>query len=299
MAWLQVHQTIKDHRKLLDAADALEIAPPHMMGMLISFWLWALDNAPSGKLSGISSRMIARAAQWDGEAEKLVETLIYAGWLDENEDRDLEIHDWYEYAGKLIDQRTAEKNRSQRRRAAAAAVKQPQDDHQATAGQPPDDRRSTDKRPQDDRQTTAGRVEKSRVEKSIDNIIPPTPSSEAGDGDNDIPKKSLIEERFAEFWAAYPKKVGKQNAIKAWNKIKPSAELHARIMGAVSQQKRSEDWIREHGRFIPHPTTWLNGGYWDNEEVIINADQRHEQSDRDTGRNWTPGFKSVDDDFGY
>ena len=39
MAWLQVHQTLKDHRKLFDAADQLEVEPPHMMGLLVSFWL--------------------------------------------------------------------------------------------------------------------------------------------------------------------------------------------------------------------------------------------------------------------
>ena len=105
MAWIQVHQTLKDHRKLFDAADELEISPPHMMGLLISFWLWALDNAPTGKLDGITHRMIARAAQYEGDAEKLAAALIRAGWLDEHEDGELEIHDWYEYAGKLIDQR--------------------------------------------------------------------------------------------------------------------------------------------------------------------------------------------------
>ena len=56
MAWLQVHQTLKDHRKLFDAADELEITPPHMMGLLVSFWLWALDNAPKGDLAGITPR---------------------------------------------------------------------------------------------------------------------------------------------------------------------------------------------------------------------------------------------------
>ena len=50
MAWIQVHQQLKDHRKLLAAADELEIEPPHMLGLLTSFWLWALDNAPSGSL---------------------------------------------------------------------------------------------------------------------------------------------------------------------------------------------------------------------------------------------------------
>jgi len=146
VAWLQVHQTLKDHRKLFDAADELEITPPHMMGLLVSFWLWALDNAPKGDLAGITPRMIARAAQWDGEPEKLAETLIRAGWIDENEDGTLEIHDWYEYAGKLIDQRQAEKERSARRRAAAAFVlgryaRRPDADRRTTAGRHANDRR--------------------------------------------------------------------------------------------------------------------------------------------------------------
>ena len=81
--WLQVHQTLKDHRKLFDAADQLEVEPPHMMGLLVSFWLWALDNAPTGSLVDITPRMISRAAQWDGDPEKLAKTLIRAGWIDE------------------------------------------------------------------------------------------------------------------------------------------------------------------------------------------------------------------------
>lgn len=196
MAWLQVHQTLKDHRKLFDAADELEITPPHMMGLLVSFWLWALDNAPKGDLAGITPRMIARAAQWDGEPEKLAETLIRAGWIDENEDGALEIHDWYEYAGKLIDQRQAEKERSARRRAAAASSSDDtQDDQTPTAGQPPDATPTTDGK---------SRVDQSREKKG--RVTPPTPSAE-GDGAG---KKSPIEVRFDEFWNAYPKKVGKQ-----------------------------------------------------------------------------------------
>ena len=64
MAWLQVHQTLKDHRKLFDAADQLEVEPPHMMGLLVSFWLWALDNAPTGSLAG---RSVGRRPRKAGE----------------------------------------------------------------------------------------------------------------------------------------------------------------------------------------------------------------------------------------
>ena len=160
MAWIQVHQQLKDHRKLLTAADELEIAPAHMLGLLISFWLWALDNAPNGSLSGISNRMIARAAQWERDPDDFVAALTAAELLKTTPDG-LEIHDWYEYTGKLIDKREAEKNRSRRRRAAAAA---------AAASAAPDDRRTTagqtEDEPQNDREPTAGRVEQSRVEQS-------------------------------------------------------------------------------------------------------------------------------------
>lgn len=61
MAWLKIYQSIRQHRKILDAADALEIAPPYMIGLLTSFWLWALDNAPDGNISEISARNIMPA----------------------------------------------------------------------------------------------------------------------------------------------------------------------------------------------------------------------------------------------
>lgn len=285
MAWLQVHQTLKDHRKLYDAADELEITPPHMMGLLISFWLWALDNAPSGDLEGITPRMIARAAQWDGNAENLTAALIRAGWLDEKADGVLWIHDWYEYTGKLIDQRQAEKERSRRRRAAAAA----------SADAPQTDGKTTDGRPADDRKKTEGRVDQSRVDKSRVDNTPPTPSGEG----SDAAKESPIAVRFAEFWSQYPKKVGKQYALKAWNKIKPDADLHERIMKAVGDQKRSEQWLRENGRFIPNPATWLNGGYWDNEIEEVTGDgvnSGHPQTGAGSGTDWGKGFKSADDD---
>ena len=283
MAWLQVHQTLKDHRKLFDAADELEITPPHMMGLLVSFWLWILDNAPTGSLKGITPRMIARAAQWDGDAEKLADVLIRAGWIDKTEDGALGIHDWYEYAGKLIDQRQAEKERSARRRAAAASSSDDApDDQTPTAGQPPD---ATP--------TTGGksRLDQSREKKG--RVTPPTPSAEGDDG----AKKSAVEVRFDEFWNAYPKKVGKQYALKAWNKIKPTAELHEAIMQAVDRQKRSDQWRRDNGRYIPNPATWLNGGYWENGEEVNTGEshQRAPQSQDNPGQNWGTGFKPADD----
>lgn len=168
MAWIQVHQQLKDHRKLLTAADELEIDPPYMLGLLVSFWLWALDNTPSGSLDGVNSRTIARAAQWNGNPDDFVAALCHAGLIDGEPGETMALHDWYEYTGKLIDQREAEKNRSRRRRAAAQA--EPADASRTTGKRPPDDRRTdrgqTEDRPQTDRKTTGGRLDQTRLEKS-------------------------------------------------------------------------------------------------------------------------------------
>lgn len=68
---------------------------------------------------------------------------------------------------------------------------------------------------------------------------------------------------FEIFWKAYPKKVGKGKAFESWQKIKPSAELQAKILRAVSEQSRSAQWQKENGQYIPNPVTWLNQRRWD------------------------------------
>lgn len=72
---------------------------------------------------------------------------------------------------------------------------------------------------------------------------------------------------FAEFWTAYPKKVGKDAAQKAFEKRKVDEKTLADMLSALEAQKLSDDWKKENGKFIPHPTTWLNQGRWkDGEE---------------------------------
>ena len=116
MAWLEIHQSLRDHRKTLEAADTLDVKPVTMMGMMVSFWLWAIDNVPDGDVSKIRPRTLARAAQWDGDPEEFIGTLVACGWLDKYEDC-LLIHDWHDYVGKLLERREQENNYKKRQRA--------------------------------------------------------------------------------------------------------------------------------------------------------------------------------------
>ncbi len=75
----------------------------------------------------------------------------------------------------------------------------------------------------------------------------------------------VIAKRFTEFWNAYPRKIGKGAALKVWERLKPTASLHSKMLKAIEDQKKSDQWRRDNGQYIPHPTTWLNQGRWDDE----------------------------------
>jgi len=73
---------------------------------------------------------------------------------------------------------------------------------------------------------------------------------------------------FSNFWDAYPRKVGKANAEKVWKKYQPPL---AEVLAAIEAQKQSDQWSRDGGKFIPHPTTWLNGKRWEDEVEVIES----------------------------
>jgi hypothetical protein len=83
--------------------------------------------------------------------------------------------------------------------------------------------------------------------------------------DGSSKKPSLIEERFDQWWAAYPRKVGKGNAKKIFLKIAPDKTLFEKMMTTLEKAKHCEQWTKEHGQYIPHPSTWLGQGRWDDE----------------------------------
>jgi len=72
---------------------------------------------------------------------------------------------------------------------------------------------------------------------------------------------------FEQLWQVYPRKIGKKAAYKAWlaAKDKPSID---RILAAVRSAMRSPDWIKDNGKYIPHPATWLNQGRWADEYTV-------------------------------
>jgi hypothetical protein len=88
-------------------------------------------------------------------------------------------------------------------------------------------------------------------------------------------KRKIIQytDAFLSFWAAYPKKVGKDAAWAAWRKRDGSRPDIAVILGAVQAQKLTEQWTRDGGQYIPNPATWLNQGRWQDEAAMVDPYQ--------------------------
>lgn len=81
---------------------------------------------------------------------------------------------------------------------------------------------------------------------------------------------------FEIFWKEYPRKVAKIKAKTSWDKIEMDKSVFEKIMQGLRDYKTSDQWEKDDGEFIPHPTTWLNQQRWNDEfetgygdEVVI------------------------------
>lgn len=101
-------------------------------------------------------------------------------------------------------------------------------------------------------------------------------------------KKKRIEqehtsaERFEVFWNSYPKKVGKRSALTKWQQLKPDLD---KCLAAIEHQRKSEQWRKDGGQFIPHPDTWLHQGRWDDGPKV--EKMKHTPATKQDPPSWT------------
>lgn len=86
---------------------------------------------------------------------------------------------------------------------------------------------------------------------------------------------------FDMFWNVYPRKIGKQRCINWFKSKKPSKELVEKMIITINLWKKTNEWLKENGRFIPHPYTWLNRGGW--EDIPVNNFPTYNDDDENGG----------------
>ena len=112
-------------------------------------------------------------------------------------------------------------------------------------------------------------------ESTVSHGEPPSESnpiqSESNPNPNTNPNPNPRETRgaaFEKFWSAYPRKEGKQKARSAFEKVTVSLDV---LLIALDAQKKSSQWTKDNGQFIPHAATWLNGKRWEDQLSVDRA----------------------------
>jgi len=176
VAWIESHQSLGNHPKLKRLARLLSITLPTAVGHLHYLWWWAEDYAQDGDLARYSAEDIADAAQWSGSPTALVEALCNSGFLDCAEDGSLRIHDWDDFAGKLIERRKADAARKKAARSIGPG---------ASNGTPPDVQRTSNGTPPDVRGMSSVpnlTVPNLRVPNNVESIETATQERDSGGG---------------------------------------------------------------------------------------------------------------------
>lgn len=81
---------------------------------------------------------------------------------------------------------------------------------------------------------------------------------------------------FDAFWDAYPRKVGKAKAEQAFKKVDAPVSI---LLSAIAEHKKTPQWQKDDGQFIPHPATWLNGKRWEDQVASIQETGRQLDDD--------------------
>ncbi len=263
-----------------------------LIGHLMELWWWAIDNVGvDGRLTEMTHKEIAEAAQWEDDPQKFLEALIGGGFIDKTSDG-LFLHDWYDYAGKLIEAREKERERSRERRKATSG--RPADNQRSTVGTVPDPTVPDPTVPNPIKQEqeiisilnhkliTSDVSEAETQHNEVSDAKTPQSKVKERKGNKkksteDKKRDEMVETLFEkQFWPNYPRRDAKVNAFQAFKKVfdypVPSEQCNERFrnMGIRIAQLIAEKRDRKH---IPLPATFLNREDFDSTPDPIETDE--------------------------
>lgn len=211
--------------------------PCQALGILEALWHVTAELAPAGNIGRLSNKAIAMEMFYEGEPDKLVKALISSGHLDISATHRLIVHDWSQHA----DYNT---RRKVERRGGAMVS------HDASS-------------------SVVTRHES--IPEPVPEPVPdPVPEPEVSTPNGVSPRADSGKlEPVEAIYREYPRKVGKQVALKA---IKRAIQ-HVKARGHTLRE--AEVWLFRRvqcyarspagndGEFTPHPATWFNQGRYD------------------------------------
>lgn len=227
--WIKMSVGLRTHPKVVRMASALKADRLRVIGGLWAVWCIFDAHSTDGLLDGYSLQIIDEELAWKGFAS----AMAGVEWLVEHENGGLEVPRYEEHNGASAKRRAMESDRKAASRAAS-------------------DDRTKSERVADWKETKSGQTSASDADKL-----------------RAREEKRREEENtaraFESFWSAYPRKVGKDAAFKAFSKRRPDDALLGEMLAAIAAQGLVDRCRKGEDRFVPHPSTWLNEGRWTDE----------------------------------
>jgi hypothetical protein len=112
--WIESHDDLWHHPKTRRLARNLGVPEPYAVGLLHYLWWWCHRYASTGDLSAYTAEDLADGLEWEGDPDTLLTALVTAGFLDQTA-TGYAVHDWYEYAGRLVEQKEARRAQTRER----------------------------------------------------------------------------------------------------------------------------------------------------------------------------------------
>lgn len=240
--WIEVHQELPHHPKMDDLMEELGVKRPTAVGFVVMTILFALQYAKDGFIAEQRLAHHTRGAGWPNEPKRFAAAMEKAGWWDRVEGGWI-IHDWQDYAGKLIERRHADAARKRGERSRISEG-------------PPMDVRGTahvqNQQNQHDKTNPSARSREQVTEGSPSLRPAPKPR-------NDYP------EDFESFWAAYPerRRVNKKAAADLFKRALSGGAEASEIMAGLDRWKVSKDWLKDNGEYVRQPDGWLRNRCWE------------------------------------
>lgn len=241
MAWISVHESVVGP-KLRNLYYQIGCSQWEAVGILCSVWLWGLNNAEkSGFIPYAGKEEIARclygtAAGSTLDPTKIVDALIDTGWLDEA-DQGLYLHDWdtwQEQWYKAIERR---ENEARRKR---------------------ESRKRIAKRTAEPRQSEAPAAEPNEFPEQMTLMgeYSEQPSAEPVVSSEQPEKK--YSKGFEEFWAEYPRPIGKGEAYKKYMARRNDGFSEQELLTAAKNYAAQCRRLKTDQQYIKHAKTFLS-----------------------------------------
>lgn len=227
MAWISVHEQVIGG-KLRTLAKELDCSQNEALGMLITLWLWGINNADrDGRIIGATKEDVAKVLNVGIDEKidslKAVDALIATKWIDF--DSDLYLHDWGEWQEQWYKAMVAREKDKERKRRERAEKKK------ASQSLPP------------------AKAEEAAISTSQP-TKPPQPEEK--------PKAEGYSKDFEEWWSVYPRKIGKGDAYKKYKTRIKDGWSPAELLDAAKNYRAKVLNERTEQKFIKHPKTFLS-----------------------------------------